>query len=304
MAKGVEDTASYRYLRFVALNEVGGDPGTFGVDLDAFHAWSADATAWPHRLLAGTTHDTKRSESVRARLLTLAQAPDRWREAVERWSARHPFPDARTGYLAWQTLVGAWPLDGDRLHGYLEKAVREAKRQTSWLDPDEGFEADLRSAVDDVLADDEVVRDVQTFVADIIPAGRTVDLGHLLLRLTLPGVPDLYQGSEEELLSLVDPDNRRPVPAEVHRADTPRATVIRTALGVRRDVMDAFGPDGGYEPLDLGDDVIGFVRGGRVATLVPRFPLRARPDVDDVDLPGAWDDVLPGLPVRLLVRRS
>ena len=303
MAKGVEDTASYRYLRLVAVNEVGGDPGTFGTSLESFHAWAERATALPHRLLAGTTHDTKRSESVRARLLALAQVPDPWRSAVERWSHRHPFPDPHTGYLAWQTLVGAWPLDGDRLGRYLEKAGREAKRHTSWTDPDQGHEAEVQAAVHGLAADRELLADVASFVATIAPAGRAIDLGHLLLRATLPGVPDLYQGSEDDLLSLVDPDNRRGVDPAVHRADTPRSRLLRATLALRRAEPDAFGPDGGYEPLDRGEDVVAFVRGGRVAVLAPRFPLRGRTDVDDVDLGSGWQEVLEGLPVRLLVRR-
>jgi (1->4)-alpha-D-glucan 1-alpha-D-glucosylmutase len=287
----------------VALNEVGGDPGQFGTTLDALHEWASAATAWPLRLLAGTTHDTKRSESVRARLLILAQVPDEWRAAVERWTERHPVDDPSAGYLVWQTLVGAWPIGPDRLWPYLEKAVREAKRRTSWLDPDEAYEEDLRTSVERLCADDDRMADVGSFVDRIANAGRTVDLGHLLLRCTLPGVPDLYQGSEDELLTLVDPDNRRPVDPAVHRATTPRSEVIRAALALRREHPDAFGPDGSYEPLDLGDDVVAYVRGGQVATVVPRFPTTGRPDVSGVELPGAWIDRLPGQPVRLLTRR-
>jgi (1->4)-alpha-D-glucan 1-alpha-D-glucosylmutase len=298
MAKGVEDTAMYRYLRLVALNEVGGEPGRWGVGLDEFHRRAAAGR--PHGLLAGTTHDTKRSESVRSRLLVLSQVPDRWADAVARWSGRHPFADPHAGYLVWQTLVGAWPLDADRLRGYVEKAVREAKLRTSWLDPDDAYESDLRVTVEGLFADADLLTDVGRFVDEIAPTGRAVDLGHLLLRCTMPGVPDLYQGSEDELLSLVDPDNRRPVDPAVHRASTPRAAVIRAALAVRREHPDAFGPDGSYEPLDLGDEVIGFVRGGEVATVVPRF---GRADVAAVDLPGSWDDRLGDGPVRLLVRR-
>jgi len=285
MAKGVEDTAMYRYLRLVALNEVGGDPGRWGVDLDEFHRRAAAGR--PHGLLAGTTHDTKRSESVRSRLLALAQVPERWAEAVGRWSERRPFADPHAGYLLWQTLVGAWPIGPDRLWPYLEKAVRESKRRTSWLDPDEAYESDLRATVDALFDDAELRADVSRFVDEVAPIGRTIDLAHLLLRCTMPGVPDLYQGSEDELLTLVDPDNRRPAH---HRWDTPRAGIIRTALAVRRE----HGLDG-YEPLDLGDEVVGFVR-GRVATVVPRFG-----PVDLPDLPG-WDVVLDG-PARLLVRR-
>ncbi len=303
MAKGSEDTASYRYLRMVALNEVGGHPGRIGIELDDFHAWALDATAWPYRLLAGTTHDTKRSESVRSRLTVLSQVPERWREAVDRWQSRLPFDDPAAGYLVWQTMVGAWPIGPDRLWPYLEKATREAKRHTSWLDPDEQYEKSLQDTLASLFDDEDLVADLEAFVDEVAPAGRTVDLGHLLLRCTLPGVPDLYQGSEDELLSLVDPDNRRPVDPALHRASTPRSEVIQAALTARREHPGAFGPDGSYEPLDLGDDVVAFLRGGQVATIVPRFPLSGRPEVNGVELPGAWDDRLVGQPVRLLIAR-
>jgi (1->4)-alpha-D-glucan 1-alpha-D-glucosylmutase len=294
MAKGVEDTAMYRYLRLVALNEVGGDPGRWGVDLDELHRRAA--TGRPHSLLAGTTHDTKRSESVRARLLVLAQVPEAWADAVGRWAERHPFADPHAGYLVWQTLVGAWPIDAERLWRYLEKAVREAKRRTSWLDPDEDHEADLRRTVEAIFDDEGLRADVERFVDGIAGPGRVIDLAHLLLRCTLPGVPDLYQGSEDELLTLVDPDNRAAVPADVHRRDTARSRLIRAALRVRGEHPDAF--DGGYEPLDLGRQVVGFVRGGRVAVVAPRFGPTTLPE-----LPGPWDVALDSPGGRLLVRR-
>jgi (1->4)-alpha-D-glucan 1-alpha-D-glucosylmutase len=293
MAKGVEDTAMYRYLRLVALNEVGGEPGRWGVDLDEFHRRAAAGP--PSGLLAGTTHDTKRSESVRARLLVLAQVPDRWADAVARWSERRPFTDPHAGYLVWQTLVGAWPLDADRLWRYVEKAAREAKRRTSWLDPDEAYEADLRRTVESIFEDEELLADVERFVDEIAPTGRAVDLAHLLLRCTMPGVPDLYQGSEDELLTLVDPDNRSPVGAEVHRRDTERSRLLRTALRVRREHAEAF--DSGYEPLDVGDEAIGFVRGGRVATVVTRFGRTDPPSPS-----GSWEPVVADGPARLYRR--
>jgi (1->4)-alpha-D-glucan 1-alpha-D-glucosylmutase len=268
-----------------------------------------------HPLNATSTHDTKRSEDVRMRVSALSELAGVWVEGFDRWGAlngRHRLrpdaaPDAGEEWLLYQTLVGVWPLDPaarvrlpERMRAFMVKAAREAKTRTSWLDPDDAYESDLRVTVEGLFADADLLTDVGRFVDEIAPTGRAVDLGHLLLRCTMPGVPDLYQGSEDELLSLVDPDNRRPVDPAVHRASTPRAAVIRAALAVRRGHPDAFGPDGSYEPLDLGDEVIGFVRGGEVATVVPRF---GRADVAAVDLPGSWDDRLGDGPVRLLVRR-
>lgn len=222
MAKAVEDTAFYRWFPLTGRNEVGGDPGRLDDSVEAFHRWAAAAgERHPRGLLALSTHDTKRSEDVRARLSVLAEIPDEWASAVERWwsawsdgGSGRPAPlppDRNTAWLIAQTLVGAWPIDGDRLAGYVEKATREAKQHTSWTQPDpvydEAVAAFARAAVEDGPPL-EVLREV---VRTVTGPGRVVALGQKLLTLIGPGVPDLYQGSELWDLSLVDPDNRRPV---------------------------------------------------------------------------------------------
>src|SRR5690606_26649221 len=210
MAKGVEDTAFYGWPRFVALNEVGGDPSRFGTSVAAFHAAAAETQARaPRTLLATSTHDTKRSEDVRARLCLLSEMPGAWAAAVRRWTAmtaRHggdPRPDPDAALLFFQTLVGAWPLGPDRAWAYLEKAAREAKRETSWTRPDEAYERALRRYVEDALADADFTADVAAFVAPLVAPGRVNALAQLLLKLTAPGVPDVYQGTELWDASLV-----------------------------------------------------------------------------------------------------
>jgi (1->4)-alpha-D-glucan 1-alpha-D-glucosylmutase len=322
MAKGVEDTAFYRYLRLGALNEVGGDPGRFGTTVAEFHAACMDMSEqWPATMTALSTHDTKRSEDVRARLVLLSQCPTAWGEAVTRWSAhaarhRQPAgPDAATEQLLWQTLVGAWPIDADRLTAYLQKATREAKGRTSWLHPDERFEAAVSDYARAVLADDEITRDVAAFVDDLMPAWRDTVLAQKLVQLTMPGVADTYQGTELVDLSLVDPDNRRPVDYErrrqllgagetqpgTHDIDAAKLHVVTTALRLRRDHPEWFLAPGSYQPLDAGPRAMAFARSGRVVTVVP---LRAHATTahgwgdDDVTLPnGDWTNVLTGLPV-------
>ncbi|MEA3216592.1 MAG: (1-_4)-alpha-D-glucan 1-alpha-D-glucosylmutase, partial [Acidimicrobiia bacterium] len=218
MAKGVEDTAFYRYHRLVSLNEVGGDPGTFGMDVAAFHeAALHTAERWPATMLTTSTHDTKRTEDVRARLHLLSEIPNTWARAVQRWSAhnerhrRGDLPDRNLEYLLYQTLVGAHPLPLERLLPYLEKATREAKRHTSWTDPDPAYDAAVRGFAEHLLGDQEFVDDLAAFVAPLVWPGRVNSLALALLKLTSPGVPDLYQGSELWTDGLVDPDNRRPV---------------------------------------------------------------------------------------------
>lgn len=243
-AKGVEDTAYYRYHRLVSLNEVGGDPDRFGVSPAAFHRANAHrSTERPHGLLAGSTHDSKRAEDVRARLQILSELPLAWRDRVMHWRklSRPPWhaqenapgdgtlPDANTEYLLYQSLLGAWPLEerpGDgleaealadfrtRLQGYMRKAVREAKVHTAWDNPDADYEAALEAFIDRLLDPDPA----NPFLADFLPFQRRIarlglfnSLSQTLLRLTAPGVPDIYQGSELWNFSLVDPDNRRPV---------------------------------------------------------------------------------------------
>ena len=175
MAKGVEDTAFYRYNRLVSLNDVGGDPGRFGTSIDEFHAHNRRIAAdWPSTQLATSTHDTKRSEDVRARIGLLSEIPAQWAAAVRRWTAtnaRHKvdgMPDANAEYLLYQTLVGAWPIDADRAAAYMEKATREAKVHTSWIDPNPTYDDAVREFVTSVLADPAFTDDLAGFVRPLV----------------------------------------------------------------------------------------------------------------------------------------
>ena len=326
MAKGVEDTAFYDYVPLVSLNEVGGSPGQWGTTVEDFHRASAEAVrTWPSSMLATSTHDTKRSEDVRARLHLLSEIPGPWSAAVRRWTAmndrfRHgpDRPDANAEYLLYQTLVGAWPLSPERATAYMEKAAKEAKAHTSWIDPDPEYDAALRNFVAAVMGDEAFAADLAGFVAPLVEPGRVTSLAQVLVKLTAPGIPDTYQGAELWDLSLVDPDNRRPVdydrrrvllaelahldPAAVWcRADEglPKLKVVREALHLRRRAPEAFSAGGTYEPLGTRGDkaahALGFTRGGRVATVVPRLVLGLAGDWGDtvVDLPaGRWRNVL------------
>lgn len=234
-AKGVEDTAFYRYNRLVALNEVGSDPGRFGFPVEAFHESCRERLAhWPQAMLATSTHDSKRSEDVRARLAVLSEAPDEWARAVGRWRRLNCrlkrrladgrlVPDANEEYLLYQNLFGLWPLagpDGEgwrqlqrRLGDFMRKAVREAKLNTSWRNPDDEYEATVLSFADRLFADSgsPFWRDFLSLHRRLAPFGLYNSLSQTLLKLTVPGVPDIYQGCELWNFSLVDPDNRRPV---------------------------------------------------------------------------------------------
>ncbi len=241
MAKGVEDTAFYRYFRLTALNEVGGDPARFGLELEAFHEANARRLArFPRHLLTTYTHDTKRSPDVRSRILALTWLAAEWRERLSAWRAElGGLDDPREELLVLQTLVGALPISRERLDAYLEKALREGKVNSNWLTPDEEHERAVQEwawrAADVVAADPFLVR--------VRAAGRALACSQLLLKLTAPGVPDLYQGDELEDLSLVDPDNRRPVDWDARHgalaalrdgaapdASTSKLHVIRTTL--------------------------------------------------------------------------
>jgi (1->4)-alpha-D-glucan 1-alpha-D-glucosylmutase len=319
MAKGVEDTAFYNYNRLVALNEVGGDPGRFGLTLDEFHARSSEMRErWPTSMLASTTHDTKRSEDVRARIALLAEIPAAWAAAVERWASsnqrhkRDEMPDRNLEYLLYQTLVGAWPIDTERMTGYMLKAAREAKAHTSWTNPNPAYEEAVNGFTTALLADGAFRRDLEAFVAPLVEPGRINSLAQTLIKLTAPGVPDIYQGTELWALSLVDPDNRRPVDFEVqrqllaeladarleeivHRSDEgmPKLHVIRQALHLRRRRPEWF-VDGEYTPLwargPKRDHVVAFARGAGGSgciTVAPRLPIR---------LSGEWDGTTLALP--------
>jgi (1->4)-alpha-D-glucan 1-alpha-D-glucosylmutase len=279
MAKGVEDCAFYRYPRLTSLNEVGGDPSVFSVTVAAFHeAMAARQRDWPHAMTALSTHDTKRSEDVRARIAVLAEAPGLWERTLVTLLDAAPLPDPGFGNLLWQAAYGAWPISRDRLHAYAEKAMREAGDRTTWTDPDEDYESAVHAAVDAAYDDAGVRAVLEALDADLAAAGRSNALAAKLLSLTVPGVPDVYQGSELGDLSLVDPDNRRPVDfdaAERSLAERSNAkqAVTAGALRLRRDRPELFTA---YTPV-LADGpaaghVLAFDRGGAV-TVVTRLPL-------------------------------
>jgi (1->4)-alpha-D-glucan 1-alpha-D-glucosylmutase len=300
MAKGVEDTAFYRYLRLVSLNEVGGDPGRFGTPTDAFHRFACRAQIErPLSLLGTSTHDTKRGEDVRARLAVLSEIPDAWAIATGRWASiaeRHRsqgWPDANMEWLWYQTLVGAWPLSLERARRYMEKASKEAKQHTSWESPDATYDAALGTFLEGFVTDRKLMRSVKAFVASIVRPGWTNALAQKLLTLTAPGVPDIYQGTELWDLSLVDPDNRQAVDFATRRrlldaldardweaalpTGSPKMLVVARALGLRSEHPEWFGEGeaGRYEPVEAtgpqAEHVVAFARGGRSITVVPRL---------------------------------
>jgi (1->4)-alpha-D-glucan 1-alpha-D-glucosylmutase len=286
MAKGVEDTAFYRYLRLLALNDVGGDPGRFGIGVDAFHAANLERAArFPRNLLVTQTHDTKRSGDVRARIGALAGMADAWAARVRRWMAaceplrRGGAPDGAEMYLIFQTLVGAWPLEPERLEAYVEKALREAKRNTNWITPAVEWEENVMAFCRALYDHRPFLSDFEPFAAEVALAGNRAALGQLVLKLTVPGVPDVYQGDELLDLSLVDPDNRRPVDWERRRAllaelrdgaavrpATLKLAVIERLLALRARRPKAF--SGAYEPLEAGPCACAFLRGGDVLVCV------------------------------------
>lgn len=317
-AKGVEDTALYRYNRLVCLNEVGGDAGRWGSDPAAFHDFCQEAAhERPAAMLTTSTHDSKRSEDVRARIALLSEMPEVWEAAVRRWSEmnerhrRGDRPDRNLEYLYYQTLVGAHPLSSERATAYMEKAAHEAKEHTSWIRPDAAYDAALREFVLGTLEDEEFTADVADFVAPLVEPGRVNSLSQKLICLTAPGVPDLYRGSEVWDLSLVDPDNRRPVGLEtlarlLEQAEVvpagrawresaasglPKLLLVRRALAARRRLPEAFAPGAAYRPLPASGQraahLVAFLRGERALTLAPRLVLGLR---------GGWGDTVIQLP--------
>jgi (1->4)-alpha-D-glucan 1-alpha-D-glucosylmutase len=344
LAKGVEDTAFYRWSRLLALNEVGGDPDRCGLAPGAFHRKAERLAAdWPFTMTTLSTHDTKRQEDVRARLAVLAEMPEGWGRQAGQWHERAAARvvgetaaavDPDTEYLIWQTLVGTWPISGDRLAGYLTKAVREADRRTSWTAPDAEYEGAVLGLAARALDDQELSDSIGEFVVAIAGDALVNSLGAKLVQLTMVGVPDVYQGCELSGLSLVDPDNRRPVDFARRRAllaeldasrldiaapgdggarlDAAKLLVTAQALRLRRARPEWFA--GGYAPVTAvgpaADHVVAFARGGPdtggpAVTVATRLPvgLRARGGWSDTVLPLAgrapgWVDVLTGAVFR------
>ena len=336
MAKGVEDTSFYTFNRLVALNEVGGSPGRFGVSPEEFHQGNEHtAMNWPGTLLATSTHDTKRSEDTRARIALLSEIPTRFAGAVAEWSRlgdRHrddpSLPDRNAEWLFYQTLIGAWPLSVERAAAYMEKASKEAKEHTSWVDPDPVYDAALRRFVEGMLGDADFAAAVEAFVAPLVEPGRINSLAQTLLKLASPGAPDIYQGCELWEHSLVDPDNRRPVdfplresllaeaetaaPADVWpaRADSglPKLLLTQRTLHLRSRRPEYFCVGSGYTPLAVAGakaaHVVALARTAAgepdtagVVAVAPRLVLGLDGDWADTTLSlpdGRWADVLDG----------
>jgi (1->4)-alpha-D-glucan 1-alpha-D-glucosylmutase len=301
MAKGVEDTAYYRFTRFIALNEVGGDPARFGVEPADFHAAQARRQhIAAHSMTTLSTHDTKRGEDVRARLAVLSELPDEWAALARRLMAAAPIPDPTFGYLLWQTFAGAGFIERERMHAYAEKAMREAAQATAWIDPDQAFEATVHAAIDAAYDTPDVHDPLAAFVDHLFPYGRTNSLGQKVVQLTMPGVPDVYQGTELWEDSLVDPDNRRPVdfaarhslidaldadvePPPIDASGAAKLWVVSRTLRLRRDWPNLFS---GYNPVAVqgpaAAHAIAFDRGGAI-TVATRLPVRLERD-------GGWRD--------------
>ena len=312
-AKSVEDCLFYRDARLVSLNEVGGEPQRFGVGAAEFHHSAATrARLWPHTMTTLTTHDTKRGEDVRARIGVLSQVPSLWAEFVTRWEGITGSPDPATGLFLWQNIFGAWPVSGEvtdelraRLHAYAEKAIREAGLHTTWHDPDAEFEDAVHRWLDAVL-DGPVARELTGLVDQLNSHAENDALGQKLLALTVPGIPDVYQGTELWDDSLVDPDNRRPVDYAARRAELKllqhrKIRVVNTAVRLRRARRETF-LQGGYHPVlaagAAADHVVAFRRGDDVLVGVTRWTVR----LDETGwgdtailLPdGSWTDTLTG----------
>ena len=344
MAKSVEDTAFYTYVRFVALNEVGGGPAQFGTTTTELHGANAARRAkWPRTMTATSTHDTKRGEDVRARLAVLSEIPETWERWTREWLAigaahvtlieEETAPSVVDQYLFFQTALGAYPLLGGtdtlitRLVEYSVKAAREAKQRTSWLAPDEAYEAALKAFITGMFSTEAFETALETAGDAIATYGVSNSLGQVVLKIAAPGIPDTYQGSELWDLRLVDPDNRTPVDYDERRAAlrsldgvSPKELlasyrdgrvklhVLRAGLHLRRAMTKTF-LEGDYAPIDAGDDVVAFARShaeGSVVCAVTRRPHhvtggRAPFAIDDVwgrreiAIPrGEWTDALTG----------
>jgi len=359
-AKGVEDTAFYIYNRLISLNEVGNSPGQFGTSLSMFHEQNRERQEhWPHALLATTTHDTKRSEDVRARVNVLSELPKEWQQALSRWSRRNKkkkvsidgqlVPDRNEEYLLYQTLLGVWPLTPmnaeaytdfkQRMQDYMRKATKEAKVNTSWINPHLAYDDALQQFVSTVLDDFLFLEDFQRLCGKLAQYGLYNSLSQTLLKLTVPGVPDIYQGTELWDFSLVDPDNRRPVDYSIRRqllstleqqiraAEPDLVALVRELLDTRidgriklyitqrtltyrRTHAEMF-LHGTYVPLEsLGSrqaHVCAFARqheSEQILVVVPRFFARLIPDPLTLPVgPQVWDDAWLLLPTKSMDKR-
>ena len=335
-AKGVEDTAFYRYNRLICLNEVGGDPHRFGVSSTGLHQANLErARLWPHSMLATSTHDTKRSEDVRARIAVLSELPELWKQHLSRWSQLNrnkrrqvddaPAPNREDEYLLYQTLAGVWSQEIateqliERLQAYMVKAGREAKRSTSWINPNADYETAVGEFIAQLLNNPErnaFLRDFASFAATVAFFGRINSLVTTALKIASPGVPDFYQGTELPTFTLVDPDNRSAVNFEAAAvqlealepiadvaelladASGAQAKLFVTARLLRMRAADAtLFASGSYQPLQVEgekkDHVFAFVRsheGRHCVVIVPRWPARLMAGVTELPLGEVWGD--------------
>ncbi|MEO6827813.1 MAG: malto-oligosyltrehalose synthase [Microbacteriaceae bacterium] len=306
MAKGVEDCAFYRYSRLTSLNEVGGDPSRFCLDVAEFHRRQHDRlVSWPHSMTTLSTHDTKRGEDVRARIHVLAELPRLWADVLGRLRRWTSLGDPPLENLLWQAIVGSWPASRDRLHAYAVKAAREAGNSTGWADPDQEFEARMHAMIDAAFDDPRVAELLGRIFRRLRRPGFVNSLSAKLVQLTVPGVPDVYQGSELWEQSLVDPDNRRPVDFQVNRrllaqlkagllpkiddSAAAKLLVVWRALSLRRDRPELFG---GYQGLvadgPAAQHALIFDRGGAI-TIATRLPV-------GLELAGGWADTSVEIP--------
>ncbi len=322
MAKGAEDTTFYCYDRLVSCNEVGSNPALLGIAPSKFHQFCAHLQSrWPNNLLPTSTHDNKRSEDVRTRIDVLTEIPEKWNAALQRWSALNQpawkgrEPDRHAEYLLYQTLIGAWPISTGRAWAYLLKACREAKIRTSWHEPNTGYEDGLREFTEAILANEKFVSDLEAFVEPLILPGRINSLAQTLIKLTAPGTPDFYQGSELWDLSLVDPDNRRPVDFDLRRqllaecdgipadweSGRPKLWLINRVLQIRRSHAASF--EGAHQPLSAKgarlSHLMAYQRGDDVLVALPRFTLTLGGDWGDTVIalpPGSWKNIFTETP--------
>jgi (1->4)-alpha-D-glucan 1-alpha-D-glucosylmutase len=321
MAKGVEDTTFYNFDRLVSGNEVGSQASLVGISADKFHEFCHYLSErWPNNMLATSTHDNKRSEDVRARISILSEMPEKWSEALHQWSQlnanawQNRVPDRHAEYLLYQTLIGAWPIDRERCWQYMLKACREAKINTSWHEPNNGYEEKIRGFVGGVYETPEFMASLQGFIEPLVLPGRINSLAQTLIKMVAPGVPDFYQGTELWDLSLVDPDNRRPVDFELRSrllrrarelapteilndwdSGLPKLWMTDRILSLRRARAEDFSAASKYQPLvaqgmHLGR-LLAFRRGDNLIAVVPRLTMALAGDWGDTRLPlpgGVW----------------
>ncbi|HTV78868.1 MAG TPA: hypothetical protein VMF03_11460, partial [Steroidobacteraceae bacterium] len=318
------DTTFYCFDRLLSCNEVGAQASLIGISSDKFHEYCHYLTEhWPRNMLATSTHDNKRSEDVRTRISLLSEIPDRWAAALHQWSTMNEgawnnrTPDRHAEYLLYQTLVGAWPINAARSWQYMLKACREAKLRTSWQEPNAGYEANIQGFVERALDNFDFIQSLIEFVEPLVLPGRINSLAQTLIKLLVPGVPDFYQGTELWDLSLVDPDNRRPVDYEQRSrllercralgaaevladwdSGLPKLWLIDRVLSLRAARPAEFAEDSRYQPLaaqgaHLGN-LFAFRRGENLIAVVPRLTVSIANHWEDTRLPlpgGLWQNL-------------